>query len=122
MLGSNEAKMAQNGPKTATGDDEDRKSKMFKIYRKIQVGMALEGSKKGPSAQQVEIKLSQDGPRSAQDGSQRAPKFDPQSFPRSKPKKIVPAPISTVELAPFWAPLGAHIGPMLGPGGSSEDS
>ena len=39
------------------------KSKMFKIYRKLQVGMALGGSKRGPSAQHVGIKLASSGHR-----------------------------------------------------------
>ena len=71
-------------------------------------------------------KLTQDGPKLApevpkmspkgpQEGAQIAPKSVFRGLPTSKPKKGDPSSISNADLGRFWTPLGAHMGPMLGP-------
>ena len=94
------------------------------------------GPKMAPGWHQDDTKAVQDGPgrpkgapRWPEDGP-RWPKMAPrwpqvgpkmgqtsvfQGFPTSKPKKGDPRPISDADLGRFWDPLGAHVGPMLGP-------
>ena len=55
------------------------------------------------------------GPKWPQEGAQIALKSIFQGLPTSKPKKGVPPSISDADLGRFWDPLGAHVGPMLGP-------
>ena len=85
---------------------------------------------KGPRWPQVGSFGAQDGPKWAPKGPKMGPK-GPQEGPQSslkslfqglptpKPKKGDPLSISNTDLGRFWGPLGAHMGPMLGPGGSS---
>ena len=70
--------------------------------------MAQDGPKLAPEAPKM-------GPKWPQEGPQIAPKAVFQGLPTSKPKKGDPPPISDADLGRFGGPLGAHMGPMLGP-------
>ena len=70
--------------------------------------MPQDGPKLTPEAPKM-------GPKWPQEGAQIALKSIFQGLPTSKPKKGVPPSISDADLGRFWDPLGAHVGPMLGP-------
>ena len=77
--------------------------------------LAQDGLKLAPKAPKMARETPKMGPKGPQEGSQIAPKSVFQGLPTSKPKKGVPTPISNADLGRFGGPLGAHVGPMLGP-------
>ena len=77
--------------------------------------LAPEAPKMAPEAPKLAREAPKMGPKWPQEGAQIALKSIFQGFPTSKPKKGVPPSISDADLGRFWDPLGAHVGPMLGP-------
>ena len=99
-------KLAQDGPKLAQ-DGPKLTPKAPKLAPEAPK-MAPEAPKKAPEAPKM-------SPKAPQEGSQIAPKSVSQGLPSSKPKKGDPPPMPNADLDRFWGPLGAHVGPKLGP-------